>query len=88
MTTASSIELLIITFVLSVYFIIMCVLMVFLIRFIHTARTIGAKAEAAIENIESVAENIKHLSKASKSHFPLLLALKKLYDMSVKGKTE
>ncbi|HEY4964407.1 MAG TPA: hypothetical protein VIH90_06985 [Candidatus Saccharimonadales bacterium] len=88
MTTTTEVELFIITVVLSVYFIAMTVLVVFLIKFVVQARVIAAKAEAAIDSIESAAENLKHLSKASKSHFPLLAVLKKMYDMSVKGKAE
>jgi hypothetical protein len=88
MTTTTEVELFIITFVLSVYFITMTVLCVFIIKFIQQARQIGTKAESAMESIESAAENLKHISRASKSRFPVFAALKKMYDMSVKGKAE
>lgn len=88
MTTTNQVELFIITFVLSVYFIIMSVAFIYIIKLVKQANILGKKAELALDNVETMANNFKNYTRTSTSRFPLLSALKKMYDMSIKGKNE
>ena len=84
MSTANNIELLIITIVLSVFFVSCLVLIVQFIRIMAKIKKIAHKAELVIDNVESASKTILNFSSAAHGRFRLLHLIQNLMDMSGK----
>jgi len=88
MSSLNNAELLIITIILSLFFISCMVIAVQLIRVLSKIRRLSAKAEAVIDSVESAAETIKNFSAATNQRFPLLHLIHSFFEMSNKNKSK
>ncbi len=72
MSTANSIELLIITIVLSALFLVIIVLVIETIIVVYKIKKVVDQAERVVHNVSSAADVLSQMGKAAKSRFPLL----------------
>lgn len=80
MSTLNNVELIIITVVLSLFFILGCILIFYLLNFLRSINKLSKKAESFIDNAQSAAETIQRLGNASKQNFPLIRLINHIFD--------
>jgi hypothetical protein len=87
MSTTNNVELLIITIVLSLFFLGCIVVVIQVILLFKKIGRLTAKAESVIDSVESAAETIKHFSWARKSRSPLAKIISSFLDLNSRGRS-
>lgn len=80
MSTTNNVELLIITIVLSVLFVVLIMFVIEVMTVVNKMRKLVKRTEEVIDNVEAAAENLKHMSKAAHSRFPLINLISELFN--------
>jgi hypothetical protein len=78
MSTANNVELLLITIVVCALFLAVIGVLIEAMVVVNKVRKLVKKAEAVVSDVESAAETLKHMGKASRSRFPLLTLIHSL----------
>jgi uncharacterized protein YoxC len=79
MSTGNNIELLIITFVLSLFFLASSILVIFIIKLIIKVHKLADKAESAVESVESAANSVKNFSNMGKNGNAFMTIVNKIF---------
>ena len=80
MSTTNNVELLIITIVLSILFLAIVAFVIEAMTVVSKIRKLVARTEEVMDNVESAAQNVKHMSEAAHSKFPLISLISELFN--------
>ncbi len=80
MSTANSVELLIITIILCVLFIVLIAFVIEVMTVVGKIRKLVVRTEEVMNSVESAAENIKHMTSTAHSRFPLISLISELFN--------
>jgi uncharacterized protein YoxC len=80
MSTANNVELLIITIVLCILFIVLIAFVIEVMTVVGKIRKLVVRTEEVMNNVESAAENLKHMTSAVHSRFPLISLISELFN--------
>ncbi|MHB1864593.1 MAG: hypothetical protein ACYCPS_00285 [Candidatus Saccharimonadales bacterium] len=84
LSTSTKVELLIITIVLCALFVAAIILILEAILLVYKVKLVVKKAEGVIHNVETAADAIEHMSRASHSRFPILRLIQSIFNESSK----
>lgn len=80
LSTANNVELWIVTIVLALFFLLLCIFTVLLIRVLVQIRKVTKRAESLINSAKSAADTLGKMGKASRQNFPILRIIASIFE--------